>query len=62
MIGLLNGPIRVSHGQHLRIPSVFVAMSNASQVTLVEIKDKENSRTAAKPQQCGRRVATDLCP
>jgi hypothetical protein len=30
---------------------VFAAMSNASQVILAEIKDKENSRTAAKPPQ-----------
>jgi hypothetical protein len=44
----------------LRTPPVFAAMSNISQVIVTEIKDKENSGTAAKPPQCGRRVAIDL--
>jgi hypothetical protein len=35
-------------------------MSNASQVILAEIEDKENSGTAAKPPQWGRWVAIDL--
>jgi hypothetical protein len=34
-----------------RTPPVFAAMSNASQVILAEIEDKENSGTAAKPLQ-----------
>jgi hypothetical protein len=35
----------------LRTPPVFAAMSNASRIILTEIKDKENSGTAAKPSQ-----------